>query len=269
MATFANKVRQGPQNVVTHNPDNTRPSDFGRASDDTDPALIDAINFQGNSAKIHPTKAEDGELLPDGYSRSYVGFLFRTTCREIEVNQSVVKKEIDYLQRHVVLASFVGGRPSSAILSYWIEHLKRHIGGWVAIGRNLGRGFFQLRLRDPGMLQKLLMLTPYRTRWGTCIMQNWVPNFDPSNSRGMLVPTWITLRRVPDEFQRVARQIAQGIGEVLGGDRHNSTLEDQRFCLALPAGDGWEPSVTVTNSISGSSSTIIIDYTNLPIRCRF
>lgn len=119
------------------------------------------------------------------------------------------------------------------------------------------------------MLQKLLMLTPFRSKWGTCVMQNWIANFDPGNPRGMLVPTWVTLRRVPDEFQGVARQIAQCLGEVLGGDKNNSTLEDQRFCLALPAGEGWEPSVTVTNATSGFSSTIIIDYINLPIRCRF
>lgn len=119
------------------------------------------------------------------------------------------------------------------------------------------------------MVQKLFMLTPFKSRWGTCVMQNWISNFDPSNPKGMLVPTWVTLRRVPYEFQRVARQIAQGLGKVLGGDRHNSTLEDQKFCLALLAGDGWKTSVTVTNAISRASSTIIVDYTDLPIRCRF
>lgn len=100
-------------------------------------------------------------------------------------------------------------------------------------------------------------------------MQNWTPNFDLSNPKGILVPTWVTLRRVPDEFQSVVRQIAQGLEEVLGGDRNNSTMDDQRFYLALPAGDGWEPTVTVTNASTRASSTIIIDYINLPIRCRF
>lgn len=36
----------------------------------------------------------------------------------------------------------------------------------------------------------------------------------------MKIPTCITLRRVPDEFQCVARQIAEGLGEVLGGDNY-------------------------------------------------
>lgn len=100
-------------------------------------------------------------------------------------------------------------------------------------------------------------------------MQTWVPNFNPVKPRVMKIPTWITLRRVPDEFQCVAKQIAEGIGEVLGGDKQNSTLHDQRFCVALPAGNGWVTSVEVINDTTGEQSSIIIDYANLPIRCRF
>ncbi|KAG0556684.1 hypothetical protein KC19_11G071700, partial [Ceratodon purpureus] len=181
---------------------------------------------------IHPTQAVDGETLPEGYSRSYGGFLLRNNPRIVPLIQC-------------------------------------QVGGFVSIGRNLGRGFFQLRTKDSGTVQKLLTLTPFKSRWGNCVMQNWVPNFNPANPRGLKIPTWVTLRRVPDEFQCVARQIAEGLGEVLGGDRKNSILEDQRFCIALPAGDGWATTVEVVNDATGEQSSIIVDYTNLPIRCRF
>lgn len=77
------------------------------------------------------------------------------------------------------------------------------------------------------------------------------------------------MRHVPDEFQCVARQIAEGLGEVLSGDKQNSTLEDQRFCIALPAGEGWATSVEVVNDTIGEQTSIVLDYANLPIRCRY
>jgi hypothetical protein len=83
------------------------------------------------------------------------------------------------------------------------------------------------------------------------------------------IPTWVTLRQVPKEFQSVSHQIAVGIGEVLGADEANGSLEDPKFCLALDSGAGWEPTVLVTNSISQTKATILIDYNYLPIRCRY
>jgi hypothetical protein len=71
------------------------------------------------------------------------------------------------------------------------------------------------------------------------------------------IPTWVTLRQVPKEFQSVSHQIAVGIGEVLGADEANGSLEDPKFCLALDSGAGWEPTVLVTNSISQTKATII------------
>lgn len=158
-------------------------------TESVDPVFVDALELFGNSATIHPIKVVEGEVLPDGFTRSYGGFLLNNIQKVITVDQVAVRKEEAYLQQHVFLAYFMGGRPVSYQLDQWIAALQRLIGGWTAVGRNLGRSFFQLRVKDPGMLQKLLMLSPFKSRWGTCVMQGWIPNFNATNPKGILVPT--------------------------------------------------------------------------------
>lgn len=54
-------------------------------------------------------------------------------------------------------------------------------------------------------------------------MQGWASNFEPMNPKGMLDFTWITLRRVPNKFLGIAKQILVGLERVLEGDKLNST----------------------------------------------
>jgi hypothetical protein len=120
-----------------------------------------------------------------------------------------------------------------------------------------------LKTDSINIVSELLLLTLYWSSIGICIFQKWAVGFDPNADRdfatkegtvnGMRIPTWVTLRNVPDEFRGVLHQIATGIGEVLGTDPTVSELADPRFCLGLESGRGWEPSV------------IIIDYNSLPI----
>lgn len=218
MASFADKVRSTNALPSSNGQQRGQPV-IPTMTDEIEEDLIEAITLQSNEAGIHPTKATDGEQLPEGYTHSYGGFLLRQEPRIVRVDQRLVQREMEFLSRHVLMAFFVGGRPSQHTMPQWLETLQRQARGHVGIGRNLGRGFFQLRAKDAGTAQKLLTLTPFKSRWGNCVMQKWIPNFDSANPRGMKIPTWITLRRVPDEFQFVARQIAEGLDEVLGGDK--------------------------------------------------
>jgi hypothetical protein len=247
------------------------------ASEDVN--MADVIESQGTRAHgIHPTKAQPEEKLPEGFRRNYARFLLRNLNREVEVNQDAVKHEMEFLVKFATIACFVGGRPSENLLKQWLGTLGERVDGVITMGRNLGKGFFLLKANHGAVAKKLLPLTPYRSAEGMCVFQSWKPGFDPSAERSVTgkglmtqtkIPTWVTLRQVPEEFQGVSHQIAAGIGEVLGADDANGSSEDPKFCLALDSGAGWEPSVVVTNSISETKATILIDYHFLPIRCRY
>jgi hypothetical protein len=49
----------------------------------------------------------------------------------------------------------------------------------------------------------------------------------------------------------------------------NSDSKDPKFCVGLQSGVGWEQSVIVTNQHTQATSTVLIDYDHLPIRCRY
>jgi hypothetical protein len=238
--------------------------------------VTQVLEHQPSTVIPHPTKPLPDESLPEGFTRSYAGFLLKGGNREIEVDQDVVEQEMQWLQNFAVIACFLGGTPPAYQLRNWLETLKVEV-GVVTLGRTLGHGFFILRAQDTAVVRALLLLTPWRSRFGMCVFQKWVPGFDPHEERGgnlsaapqgMKIPTWITLRKVPEEFIGVAEQIAQGIGDLLGVDAANNSSSDQRFCVGLD-GKGWEPSVTVKNKKTGKNYIILIDYNFLPIRCRF
>jgi len=107
---------------MEHAPTTARPPDARSGSkspsrhDTIEPELIAAVTNMGRDAKIHPTKATSGESLPEGFARSYVGFLICNTVMEVSVDQDVVKRETEQLRKHVAVAYFVGGRPLAVAL---------------------------------------------------------------------------------------------------------------------------------------------------------
>jgi hypothetical protein len=81
-----------------------------------------------------------------------------------------------------------------------------------------------------------------------CVFQHWTAGFNPNVERSAAgkggsavspkIPTWVTLRQIPDEFLGVCHQIAAGIGEILGTNEANGRAEDPKFCVALDSGAG-------------------------------
>jgi hypothetical protein len=295
MASYADMVRGGAGNArsaqeagrsgerpQTHRTTEVR--DATRSSNQATNATrnVEEVFACQEQSKVlpHPTKAQAGEQLPDGYSRSYAGLLLKDTKREIQVNQDIVRCEMEFLQTYAVIAFFIGGRPPESRMQGWLDKLKDQVQGPLVRGRSLGRGFFIIKADDQEVVKNLLLLTPFRSEQGLCVFQRWSPNFDPEDklgrestgsrkgNQGFKIPTWITLRNVRVEFIGVAREITEGIGEILGIDESNDGVKDPRFCVGIPVGGGWEHSAVVTNSVTKQKHTIHIDYDFLPIRCR-
>nr|PNR62206.1 hypothetical protein PHYPA_000630 [Physcomitrium patens] len=117
-----------------------------------------------------------------------------------------------------MVATFVGGKLTPPLFAKWLSTLNASLGGGsVMASDDSGKGFFQ-----------------------------WTATFDSTTHKGMLVPTWITLKKLPVQFTYVASTIASSLGKVLAAD---AELE-------------------IEDHINQRLITILVDYTHLPIRCR-
>lgn len=149
--------------------------DKGRAQasrdEEIESELVAVVTSMGQNDKIHPTRAATGEVLPEGFSWSYTEFPLCNNVLDVEVNQAIVKKDSEYLQKHAIVAYFVGGKQFQMAIAGWVDSLQKQVGDWVEVGRNLGPGFFQIISHRPAITQKLLMLTPLKSCWRTCILQ--------------------------------------------------------------------------------------------------
>ncbi len=66
---------------------------------------------QARKLTLNITRASPREILPKGYSCSYVGFLLKDSKHVVWVNQDVVKAKMAYLHDHTVIVSFIGEKP--------------------------------------------------------------------------------------------------------------------------------------------------------------
>jgi hypothetical protein len=132
----------------------------------------------------------------------------------------------------------------------------------------MGREFLFLSTTNASATRAVLSLTPHATSWGTCIYQEWVPNFDPDFPTGMKFPTWISLVKLPHEYKPFEGLIAASLSPIHAADPLNKNLRDPRFCIGLDVGFGW-PSAIETKGLFGKSIVMLINYEDTPVRCRF
>jgi hypothetical protein len=97
-----------------------------------------------------------------------------------------------------------------------------------------------------------------------CILQPWVPAFNPDKPQDLYIPTWITLL----EYLKIASQISKQVGTLIGCDSDNNSRREPRLCMGLKPKEGWETEVIIKKK-SGIEVPVVIDYDNLLIKCRF
>ena len=232
-------------------------------------ALADANN-QIEEGVLNPFKEQYGETLPPNLERSFSGFLVRNDALKVRVNSEKLLARIAMLKDQLLIGKFVGPKPNPQAMRMWIQTLNQELrGSTLEFCRNVGKGFFILSGDDRDALSNALMLSPFKSKWGTCLIQSWVPGFNPENPSNLAFPTWVSLRNMPFEHQDQAIEIAETLGEVIGFDTSNDTTKDPRFCINLEISKGWATSIDLEMEDGNMPpQRIMVDYDKLPIRCR-
>jgi hypothetical protein len=115
-----------------------------RLENRVEPALVAVVTNLGEFTEIHLTKASPGEQLPPGLICSKAGFLLNSQVREVVIDAELVKKNMEYFRKYVVIAYFVGRKQSGSTLREWLVSLAGQVGEPLSLGRDLERGFFQI-----------------------------------------------------------------------------------------------------------------------------
>lgn len=72
-----------------------------------------------------------------------------------------------------MIGKFVGPKPNAQGMEMWIQNLNREVGGdSISFCTDVGKGYFFLVSKESMVIQKILMLSLYKSRWGTCMLQS-------------------------------------------------------------------------------------------------
>jgi hypothetical protein len=276
METFAAKVRygSGPRfDPMMEEKGGWIAGESHRQDEEMQDAVIEGLaeaNQRLEGEDPNPFKGHHGEVLPPNMDRSFSGFLIRKDALKFKVNTEKLLARIAELKDQLLICKFVGPKPPPHTMRLWIQALNQELrGNTLAFCRNVGKGYFILSGDNEDALTQALMLTPFRSKWGTCMIQSWVPGFNPDNPSNLAFPTWVSLRNMPFEHQDQAVAIAESLGEVIGMDVENDYAKDPRFCINLEISKGWVTSIDL--ECEGgilAPQKILVDYDKLPIRCR-
>ena len=222
--------------------------------------------------KVHfnPFREQVGEIPPTNLEMYFSGFLVRKDVITFKVDPLKVKERIALLKDELLIAKFVGPKPTLQDMDRWLQAFNQIIGDNVlTFCMNVGKGYFFLKGEDPNALNHALMLSPYKSKWGTCMIQSWVLGSNPDNPSNLAFPTWVALRRLPFEHHDQALDIAEMLGEVINIDTSNDSARDPRFCVNLMVSKGWVTSIDLeTEDGTLPPQNVLVDYDKLPMRCK-
>ena len=63
--------------------------------------LAEAVATMSKHVIIHSTQLTPSESLPKGFAYSCMGFLICNNMREVKIDQEILKKDAEYLQKHI------------------------------------------------------------------------------------------------------------------------------------------------------------------------
>jgi hypothetical protein len=179
----------------------------------------EAGSVHGSSVRLNSYRLQQGEVLPEGYSKNPQGYLIRPsqTIPLEAFDTDFIKQEVNHLHNHVVIVSFIEGAPQ--LHSRWLHELQDIIApGKITLHKEVRWGFSYIQLDSATTTKRVLLLTPYKFSVGTALFQSWIPGFDPRKPEGLHIPIWITLRLLPLQFIEYAKEITSYIAQVIEED---------------------------------------------------
>lgn len=276
METFADKVRSGGGTRFDPMLEEKGGWISGEAPKH-DEEMVDAVIGVMEEASqgplkgdLNPFRAQSGEILPSNLERNFSGFLVRKEAVFFKVDSNKLHARIALLRNEVVIAKFLGAKPNPHALVMWLKTLNQELKGkHLEFYRNVGKGYFFLSSKESEVIQNALMLSPFKSKWDTCMLQSWIPSFNPENPSNLAFPTWVSLRQLPYEHLDQAQDIAKSLGEVIGIDSLNDNMKGPRFCVNLKINEGRVTNIALSSEEENSSkSLVLVDHDNLPFRCR-
>ena len=140
--------------------------------------------------QLNPFKEQAGEILPSNMERNFSGFLVRKDAITFKVDTGMLNARIALLKEQLLIAKILGPKPTSTDPIKWITALNQELGGSeVSFCMNVGKGFIFLKSEDSDAIHNALMLSPFKSKWGTCMLQSWVPGYNPDNPNNLAFPT--------------------------------------------------------------------------------
>jgi hypothetical protein len=153
------------------------------------------------------------------WKETLVVFLVRKDAITFKVDPEKLNARIALLKEELLITKFLGPKPAPQDLVRWLSTLNQELGGnKVSFCMNVGKGFIFLRSEDSNAIHTALMLSPYKSKWGTCMLQSWIPGFNPDNPNNLAFPTWVALRKLP--FEHHDQALTMHCRDARGSHRH-------------------------------------------------
>lgn len=116
----------------------------------------------------------------------------------------------------------------------WEVVRSRCVGMWA-------KGFF-LEGSENDAIHNALMLSLFKSKWGTCMLQIWVLWLNPNN---LPFPTWVSFRNLSFEHRDQAYAIIETLEEVIGIDNSQVIMEGPWICINVNVTKGWVTSLAL------------------------
>ena len=121
---------------------------------------------------FNPFREQVGEVLPTNLERNFSGFLVRKDAITFKVDPMKVSARIALLKDQLLIVKFVGPKPTLQDMDRWLQALNQRIGDNIlTFCMNVGKGYLFLKGENADVLNHALMLSPYKSKWETCMIK--------------------------------------------------------------------------------------------------